>query len=310
MKYFFRSVLVPSQVLAFQVLFITLLLTAYGCGDASNDAAMGSADGGKTVFVPSDDSASYEYDVKMVSVQHLEQDDNTITQRLKGGGTMTLIKGEANDDGVLWKSESLMQLTASMDGEEIGKDSQRQEMIYTVSPEGKVVDLKVEGVDKKVSAELQQLLQRSAGGQTGMQMFMQDDWLDREVGETWTEHVLDTVSVGADTTAEAGTERAFLVLDITTNYTYQGEVDTLGYRTARIRYRIKEMKMNGSVVSQGNEMTIDSDASGSGVFYYNLEDRLQVSTLTMANVNMVVGMPSLDSYMPMKQEMTVMMTRK
>ena len=144
-----------------------------------------------------------------------------------------------------------------------------------------------------------------------MQMFLQKDWLDREPGETWTEHLMDTIRF-EDSSPESGTvtESAYLVLDIKTDYTHQGQTDTLGYETARISYRIVEMNMSGSVVTSGSEATIESTVTGSGLFYYHLTDHLQVAARSIANVNMVVGMPGVGPPVPMEQQMAVTMSRK
>lgn len=298
------------RTLPFALLSLFLVAFLASCGEA-NHGDVDKEETQEIPFVPAEGASPYIFDVRMLSEQRMSQDGQSTEQELQGSGTMTLTEGTATTGGVLWKSDSDMNVIVVVNGEAKGDQVQRQEMIYTVSPEGKIINLQVGGMQDQVGAEMQQLLQRSAGGQTGMQMFLQKDWLNKTVGDTWSDNLLDTVQIDSiPTKSGRSTESAYLVLDIKTDYTYEGDVDTLGRKTVRISYKINEIKMEGKIITSGNEMTITSNGTGSGVFYYDIADHLQVATRTLTKVEMMIGMPSADTYLPVSQTMTVDMTRK
>lgn len=308
MKTLFRPALSTA---ASSFLFLLLVSGALvtGCGesaDTADDQNDSTEAAGTMPFNAVGDSIVFAVD--MLTVQSMEQGGEVLDQELENIGTMTFVRGEGDGEDTPWKSISNITMIGKMKGEEMGRQQKNQEMVYTVSTDGKVVDLKINGMDDQVGAEMQQILERSAGGQTGMQMFMHKDWLDKNVGDTWSDHLQDTIRIDGK---ESKAESANIRLEVRTDYTFEGHVDTLGHKTVRIRYVINQVSMDGTITAaDGGETTIKSDGQGSGVFYYDVEDFLQVATQSITDVKMQLGLPVSGKTIDITQHMVAMMARK
>ena len=298
-----------TAALPFLFLLLVSGVLVTGCGESADTAEdqNDTTDASETLpFNAVGDSIVFAVD--MLTLQSLEQGGETIDQELENIGTMTFVKGDDAGEGTRWKSISNISMIGKMKGQEMGRQEKKQEMIYTVSTDGKVVDLKISGMDDQVGAEMQRVLERSAGGQTGMQMFMEKEWLNKNVGDTWSDHLRDTIQIDG---TETKVESANIIMEIKTDYTFEGHVDTLGHKTVRIRYVINQVSMDGTVTApNGGETTIKSDGQGSGVFYYDVDDLLQVATQSITDVEMELGMPKTGKTIDITQHMVAMMARK
>lgn len=246
--------------------------------------------------------------------QSMSMQGTDMSGTMRGEGTLTLTKLEENEKGVVWQAKSDQLMSGEMMGQTLNKTPQEQTMLYTLSPSGEIVDVSIKGIDEKLAAGIQQVLQNASNRQNGMQLFLTEAWLEKKEGETWTDRVRDTVDVkGIKLDQNSGAEGdIYMVMDIPTTYTFEGIVDTLGQKTARLSYEIQGMTMSGTVTMSGDQeagIEFSNQSNGTGRFYYSMVDRLQVAGTSVTHADSRLSIP-MQGEMPMKQTITTTMTRK
>lgn len=290
---------------------VLALLGAAGCGD-NGDA--GEPDAGADTGAAAAESfegASYAYDMTITMENSVQMEGAEMIGTLHGNGAMTLVAGSTTDKGTRWQATTEITMAGDMMGTPIDTMTQEQTMIYTVSPDGKLVDLELAGVDENLGKELTRMMESAANRQSAMQMFMQEGWLDKQAGETWEEETLDTIDA-KDVSFGPGTMTGSLKLITRTRsrYTYEGSVDTLGTKAVRLKYELLELSMNGGMEAKEVQIDITSNGTGNGTFYYSVDDRLQLAAVSDLTMSSVIAMPSMNQTMPMKQRVMTTIVRR
>lgn len=272
-------------------------------GDAAenSDSTVGEVFGGDT----------YTYDMTIDMEQSIEAQGAEMTGLMGGKGVMTLIAGTTTEKGQRWQASTEIAMGGEMMGTKIDTVKQEQKMVYLIAPDGKVVDMEVSGVDTSLGKELTRMIENTSSRQSAMQMFMQKSWLEKSVGDSWTEESLDTINADDVGFGQGGMKgKVYLVTHTKTRYTYQGTVDTLGMKAVRVKYELLELDMAGEMNAKEVEISLSSKGSGTGMYYYSVDDRLQLAGSSDLTTSSVISMPAMSQSMPMKQHIMMSLVRR
>jgi hypothetical protein len=158
--------------------------------------------------------------------------------------------------------------------------------------------------EPRLSDELQAL---SSGGfqkNTVTQMF--SPLLQRSIkpGESWEQTTADTI----DNPAMAGVT---MVSKRTIKYTYDGVVDTLKSKLARVRTEVTSMSLEGSGEAQGMKFMIDGDGTMLTTSYYGTDNGILFAAASDGEINARISLTgSMQMVIPMTVKLTSNMLRK
>jgi hypothetical protein len=174
----------------------------------------------------------------------------------------------------------------------------RKETI-TLSPRGTVLSTTSTGGDD-MSATMSVV---SGGGNGGVKaLFPVFPGKELAVGETWTHETSDTMS--------RSQMPGSIQTKTTVKYTFDGTVDTLGYRCARIKVNSTEMVMTGTMQAMGMDMFIEGDGDLTGVMYVELSTGMQVIARTTTAMSTRMSMTGQgQAIVPITTETTTTLRR-
>lgn len=249
------------------------------------------------------------YAVNVSLVQNAEMGEVAMRNELKGIGEMSLVKVAQAKGLATWRSSSSMTLTGTSQGNTIAPITQKESIEYAVDTSGALRAVRpreTSGSEKEIIGVIRDLTSRHGSAQ----IFLHPDWPRKKVGESWTETTTDTVRLDSIPFGPPGLAGDLdLILRVTTRYTSRGVVDTLGRRALRIDNEIVSMTMEGTIVASGIETEMTMQGKGTGRYYYDVADRLQLVGGARLTMVLTISIPAMKMVMPMSQEMTTSFRR-
>jgi hypothetical protein len=123
-------------------------------------------------------------------------------------------------------------------------------------------------------------------------------------GDSWEE-------TSADTVENPAIQGLSMMMNRTIKYTYDGIVDTLKKKMARVRAELTSMSIEGSGKVQGMDMVIDGDGTSLITNYYDTENGILFATTTNAEINARISISGgMDMIVPMAVTLNSTMVRK
>lgn len=287
-----------------------LLLGFIGCTDKDtpDDESAGKGDSAVTETF---DGTPYVYDMTIKIDQTVQAQGMDMGGTMEGNGTMRLTAGSKTDKGQRWQAVTAITMAGQMMGTPIDTMKQEQKMVYLVAPDGTMIDMEMSGVDSSLAKELTRMLENTSSRQSAMQMFLSSEWLQKKEGDSWEEESTDTINADDVAFGQAGMKgKVFLITRTKTRYTYQGTVDTLGMKAVRLKYELLELDLSGTMEAKELEITLASKGSGTGTYYYSVDDRLQLAGSSDLSTSSTIAIPSMSQSMPMKQHVLTTLVRK
>jgi hypothetical protein len=249
------------------------------------------------------------YAVNVSLVQSAEMGEVAMRNEMKGIGEMSLVKVAQAKGLATWRSSSSMTLTGTSQGNTIAPITQKESVEYAVDTSGALRAIRpreTSGSAKEIIGVIRDLTSRHGSAQ----IFLHPDWRKKKVGESWTETTTDTVRLDSIPFGPPGLAGDLdLILRVTTRYTSRGMVDTLGGRALRIDNEIVSMTMEGTIVASGIETEMTMQGKGTGRYYYDVADRLQLVGGARLTMLLTISIPAMKMVMPMSQEMTTSFRR-
>ena len=218
------------------------------------------------------DEFTYKGSSRTEIQMQMPHSDSTMTRIQEMGIISSVEASDISDSNIVWQVTTETSMTRQGMG---GGQPKVIPIVMTLITDraGKFKSIQLGGDDSSESGGglMSMMMNGSSRSTQGPGWFMPEMMVKRKVGESWKDSAEDT------TTAQI---RAGMNIDliIRTNmsYTYEGVVDTLGVRAARLNWSIDSISFEGSVDVPGTTMTIDLDGkgTGTGVTYYSLADRI------------------------------------
>ncbi len=252
----------------------------------------------------------HTYSLRMTIDQVATMAEKEMVSKMTSEGTVRMRKTDSSTNGVTWTSILKMSLSGEAAGVPIPSNIQEQRIRYLLSPEGEVLNVAMQSDDPNLDETIQQVLQSVNERQNAAQFFMQKEWYDREVGESWEETLSDTIVL--DSVSFQGTELEGglnMTFNIKSRYTYRGEIDTLGMPMIRIDTEVLEMKVDGAIVTEQMTMNMSSRGGGTGTGYFDPVSGLYTISLSRQKMTTSMVIPAIGMNMPMEQDMTLRSVR-
>jgi len=153
----------------------------------------------------------------------------------------------------------------------------RKETI-TLSPRGTILSSTSTGGD-----EMSTTMSVISGSGNGVEaLFPVFPGKELTVGENWTHTTADTMS--------RSQMPGSIQTTTTMRYSFDGTVDTLGYRCGRIKVNSIESTMTGTMQAMGMDMFIEGDGDVTGVMYVELSTGMQVFARMTTTMNTRMSM--------------------
>jgi hypothetical protein len=125
-----------------------------------------------------------------------------------------------------------------------------------------------------------------------------------KAGDSWEETSSDTI----DNPAMAGIT---MMAKRTTKYTFDGVVDTLHMKLARVRTEVTSLALEGSGEMQGMKMAIDGDGTTTTTSYYATDNGILHTALTDGEINARISITGgMEMVIPMAIKLNSTMVRK
>ncbi len=179
-------------------------------------------------------------------------------------GTVQVVATKVGKDRIDW-SYGVSNLKVRVSGDMLPNGG--QDTTLSMEPVNFVTDLKGTVLEAGKLSEAMQMLGSGMQEMSAKQMFSPALVRSAKIGDTWEIAESDTVQ----NPAMGG---AVIVIDRTTKYTFDGTVDTLKTKAARIYAEVTSMTIHGSGDMMGAEIKIDGDGSSSVTSYYSTKDGL------------------------------------
>ena len=253
---------------------------------------------------------TYTYSMLMTIDQTATIEGSPMSSMMSTDGTVRMRMTDSSAEGTTWTAIMNMSLSGTAAGTDIPNTMQEQRVRYRIDPEGKVLDVAMQSEDALMDETIQQVLQSVNERQNAAQFFMQKEWSERSVGESWEETITDTVRL--DSIAFQGMPmegKLDLTFLIRTRYTYRGEVDTLGMTMIRIDSDVLEMTVAGEIVTDAVSMVMKSSGTGTGTGYFDPATKLYTVSLARQMMKTSMDIPAMGMSMPMDQVMTLRSVR-
>ncbi|MBL7997575.1 MAG: hypothetical protein JNL32_02940 [Candidatus Kapabacteria bacterium] len=126
--------------------------------------------------------------------------------------------------------------------------------------------------------------QVASGGALSKMLILDYTGSKLEKGASWTKQMNDTNKMGEN--GEGGK----IITTSSMKYTFDGMVDTLGMKCARILIRSEKLIIDGTVMQMGNELSMAGDGIVKGVGYVELATGMQVSSQVKTELDQRLSM--------------------
>jgi len=233
---------------------------------------------------------SYTTDTKMDIVQSFQGQEVKMVSTTNG--TMELAAKNVTPNSIDW-SYAIKKLRVTMKAAMLpggGTDTTMKgtTLMFSTDKAGRISN------PEKLAAD--PMLAAVGGGMQGStlgQMFSPTLSRSLTVGQSWEESTSDTI-------ANPALQGAKILLTKTTRYTYEGTVDTLKTKAARVRVEVTSMTMGGEGSMGGMNFRMDGDGSSLGSGYYSAADGLLLASSADMTMNMrIVTTGQMEMVIPM-----------
>ncbi|MBS1913366.1 MAG: hypothetical protein JST22_15370 [Bacteroidetes bacterium] len=252
-----------------------------------------------TLTVKAGTKVPYTISSTMDMTESVQGNDVAINRVIESRTSLTAKKIAKNKiDWVLDVSRMHMRMTNPMAGKPVDSNLKVKPTQFSTDQTGHLLGVAM------LDPAFKQAMQSSGQGSQIELMF--SPMLRRAVkpGDSWEETRQDTSEVQEGV---GGT----MVVHVTTRYTYEGDVDTLSTKAARVRYETTSLAIDGSLEAQGAKMTIDGDGTGGGLTYYSLNDGLMLNSTANMETSVRISMTSpQELIIPVTQKLSTTTVRK
>lgn len=228
------------------------------------------------------------YGVRMENSMAQTVMGNESTYNTTSAGNATLNALKVSPKAIQWSLASKM--TAHTEGPQVKSDTviNAPPRKFTTDAAGRPADGGKTDVSGNGLDPLEAMTGRKTSADVARLYFSPLTGKTLKPGDMWTERTDDTNHPFTD---KNGPELS-VVLSVEREFTYQGDIDTLGVKTHRIRCRTTSMTITGSGKGNGQTMTMDGTGSIVNTSYYSATDGLLLCdtrttelTVTMKIVN-------------------------
>lgn len=251
------------------------------------------------------------YDMTTTITQTATVNGEEYPSDIVGSGQMRMRMVDSNADRNIFVAVVDFAMSGETAGQEIPVVRNSERMRYVTAKNGTVVEMAMKSSDPDLDRTMQKLLQSVNERQNAANIFMRRSWLDKEVGESWVETISDTIA--ADSVAMQGTPvvgNFAMIFEIRTQYTYEGTVDTLGVKAARIRSQVLTFDINGTIDAEDVGVEITSTGTGSYLSYFDTSDLLVLAMSGSQKLSSTVSIAALGMVMPMDQTISMTMQKR
>ncbi len=219
---------------------------------------------------------SYATDTKMDIVQSFQGQEMTMVSNTTG--TMELSAKNVTASAIDWnyaiKKLRVTMKAAMLPGGGTDTTMKGSTLSFSTDKAGRISN------PEKLAAD--PMLAAVGGGMQGAamgQMFSPALARTLTVGQSWEESTIDTI-------VNPALQGAKILLTKTTRFTYEGTVDTLKTKAARIRTEVTSMTIGGEGSAAGMSFRMDGDGASLGSSYYSVADGLLLASSADMTMNM------------------------
>lgn len=245
--------------------------------------------------------AKFNYDVTatMHISQSVQGQDMTIDS--KTDGNVILVAKKVDNTKIDWN---------------YGLQKARIRMEGAMFP--KPIDSTIKGKSADFTTDLQGRITSIADLQSTMDPMMAMGFQQNTMGQLFSPLLHKTVKAGdsweektADTMDNPAAPGVTMIIKRTTKYTFDGIVDTLKAKAARIRSEVTSMSIEGSGSVQGMEMTIDGDGTALNATYYQADNGILMAAVGETEMNTRIALNGpMELVIPMTMKMNTATVRK
>jgi hypothetical protein len=286
------------------LLAVALLVSGplFAQGKISSKKGSKNAGQASTLNVKKGDMFSYNVDMLLEMTQTMGGQDISTSAQSSASGELAAV--DASKGRIDWSyamKDMRVKITSPMmPGQAKDTVIEVPTQHFTTDNGGRIVSIQKLSSE---SSQMMQLMQSLSSRKQLRQWFAPEMLSGHKSGDSWTEKGTDTV-----TNEGMGME---MRTTSDTRYTFEGTVDTLGIKAARLRVETTSMQIEGSLSMSGMDMAIDGDGVTSGTAYYSLSDGLLLVNNSETQTNSRVSMSGqAEMVIPMTQKISTMIVRK